>query len=88
MEPVLFFGMILGALITLAIQWYGRRKAAQAIAAPDLVARRGVELLDTENERRAAQIDRLQERLAVLERITTDPAERTAREIDALRRLA
>lgn len=88
MEPVLFFGMILGALITLAIQWYGRRKVAQAIAAPDMVARRGVELLDTENERRAAQIDRLQERLAVLERITTDPAERTAREIDALRRLA
>lgn len=88
MEPVLFFGMILGALITLAIQWYGRRKVAQAIAAPDMVARRGVELLDIENERRAAQIDRLQERLAVLERITTDPAERTAREIDALRRLA
>ena len=85
MNPDIVFAMILGALITLAIQWYARRKVKQAIAAPDLVARRGVELLDTENERRTRQIDRLQERIAVLERISTDPAERTARAIDALR---
>ena len=85
MNPDIVFAMILGALITLAIQWYTRRKVKQAIAAPDLVARRGVELLDTENERRTRQIDRLQERIAVLERISTDPAERTARAIDALR---
>ena len=32
-----------------------------------------------------AQISRLEERIAVLERIATDPAERTAREIDRLR---
>ena len=31
------------------------------------------------------QVGRLEERIAVLERIATDPAERTAREIDALR---
>ena len=31
------------------------------------------------------QIGRLEERIAVLERIATDPAGRTAREIDALR---
>ena len=31
------------------------------------------------------QISRLEERLAVLERIATDPAERTAREIEQLR---
>ena len=85
MNPDIVFAMILGALITLAIQWYARRKVKQAIAAPDLVARRGVELLDTENERRTRQIDQLQERIAVLERISTDPAERTARAIDALR---
>ena len=30
-------------------------------------------------------VDRLEERMAVLERIATDPAERTAREIEALR---
>jgi hypothetical protein len=48
-------------------------------------AKRTVELLTNENERQAGQISRLEERIAVLERIATDPAERTAREIDALR---
>ena len=46
---------------------------------------RKVELLASENARLTGQIGRLEERLAVLERIATDPAERTAREIDALR---
>jgi hypothetical protein len=48
-------------------------------------ANRTIELLTNENERQAGQISRLEERIAVLERIATDPAERTAREIDALR---
>ncbi|HEU4958771.1 MAG TPA: hypothetical protein VFT56_00040 [Sphingomonas sp.] len=48
-------------------------------------AQRKIELLSTENERLTGQIGRLEERLRVLERIATDPAERTAREIDALR---
>ena len=48
-------------------------------------ATRKIELLTNENERLTGQISRLEERLAVLERIATDPAERTAREIDALR---
>lgn len=43
------------------------------------------ELLKQENERLTGKVDRLEERLAVLERIATDPAERTAREIEALR---
>lgn len=46
---------------------------------------RKVELLTSENARLTSQIGRLEERIAVLERIATDPAERTAREIDALR---
>ena len=46
---------------------------------------RQVELLSTENEKLRGQIGRLEERLAVLERIATDPAERTAREIERLR---
>jgi hypothetical protein len=33
------------------------------------------------------EVAQLRQRLAVLERITVDPAERTAREIDALRRV-
>jgi hypothetical protein len=46
---------------------------------------RTVKLLSSENERLTGQVSRLEERIAVLERIATDPAERTAREIDALR---
>ncbi len=46
---------------------------------------RKLELLSNENEQLVGKIDRLQERLAVLERIATDPATRTAEEIEALR---
>ena len=48
-------------------------------------ATRQIELLSSENSRLTGQIGRLEERIAVLERIATDPAERTAREIDQLR---
>jgi len=48
-------------------------------------ADRKIELLSGENDRLHGQISRLEERIAVLERIATDPAERTAREIDNLR---
>lgn len=51
----------------------------------DLTVNRQTELLSAENARLTAQISRLEERIAVLERIATDPAERTAREIEALR---
>ena len=51
----------------------------------DADAERKIALLSSENERLTGQISRLEERIAVLERIATDPAERTAREIDALR---
>ena len=46
---------------------------------------RKIELLTSENERLMGQIGRLEERISVLERIATDPAERTAREIEQLR---
>ena len=58
-------------------------KGMTAKADPD--AQRKIELLSSENERLTGQISRLEERIAVLERIATDPAERTAREIDSLR---
>jgi len=44
-----------------------------------------IRLLASENEKLVGQVSRLEERIAVLERIVTDPAQRTAREIDALR---
>ena len=50
-----------------------------------LDADRKIALLTNENERLGGQVGRLEERIRVLERIATDPATRTAREIDALR---
>jgi hypothetical protein len=46
---------------------------------------RQVALLADENATLKAQLSRLEERMAVMERIATDPAERTAREIEQLR---
>ena len=51
----------------------------------DVDGERKVQLLSSQNERLTGQVSRLEERIAVLERIATDPAERTAREIEALR---
>jgi len=48
-------------------------------------SKRKVQLLTQENERLTGQVSRLEERIATLERIATDPAERTAREIEKLR---
>jgi hypothetical protein len=60
-------------------EWSGKTAKGD----PD--AERKIQLLSTENERLVGQVSRLEERIAVLERIATDPAERTAREIEALR---
>lgn len=61
------------------------RRLARAAPAGSLDAHRQVELLTRENGRLENQMGRLEERLAVLERIATDPAQRTAREIENLR---
>lgn len=63
-----------------------RKRGRQgAIAADTIDAERQIRLLSDENGKLAGKVGRLEERIAVLERIATDPAERTAREIDALR---
>ena len=61
-------------------EWSGKTYKSEA---PDEA--RQVELLTSENAGLKAQMARLEERLAVLERIATDPAERTSREIENLR---
>jgi hypothetical protein len=60
---------------------YGRRTGD----ADELHSARHIELLSSENASLKGQLGRLEERISVLERIATDPAERTAREIDQLR---
>lgn len=47
--------------------------------------RRQNELLAAENDRLKSQVLRVEERVAVLERIATDPATRITKEIEALR---
>ncbi len=63
-----------------------RRDACESDPAqPNVADARDNARLAHENERLRLTIDRLEDRLAVLERIATDPAERTAREIERLR---
>jgi hypothetical protein len=89
MDDGIFFTLIMGFLIgmgvTLMIQAYGRRKVRLATYGVTTDATRSVALLANENEHQGQMIVRLEERIAVLERINTDPAERTARAIEALR---
>lgn len=64
------------------------RRAARRggmFAGDELEDSRKVQLLTSENERLTGQVSRLEERIAVLERIATDPAERVSREIEQLR---
>lgn len=63
-------------------EWWGMTERREP-GNPD--ADRKVQLLENENEKLHGQVSRLEERIAVLERIATDPAERITREIDALR---
>lgn len=51
----------------------------------DAETARKIDLLAADNDRLAGQIGRLEARIAVLERIATDPADRTARAIEELR---
>ncbi len=51
----------------------------------DEEANRKITLLTSENDRLYDMVGRLEERISVLERIVTDPADRTARAIEALR---
>src|SRR3546814_7245249 len=61
------------------------RKRGRSYRGESPAAERKIELLSSENERLTGQIGRLDERLRVVERTATDPAERTAREIDSQR---
>jgi len=85
-EVAAIFIVLMTAMILVAWLLNGWIKGRRPAAAPDaLQASRQVELLSNENAGLKGQVSRLEERLSVLERIATDPAERTAREIEQLR---
>jgi hypothetical protein len=79
-EPAFIVGMMFGALLLWAAQhWLARRRERLAASRAAGADRLG------DDARRLREIDELHQRLAVLERIATDPAERTAAEIERLR---
>jgi hypothetical protein len=69
-------GMIALFLIQSAMRVYARREAR---------SRRDAATIGPQEDRMAAEVAALARRTATLETIVTDPAQRTAREIDALR---
>jgi hypothetical protein len=86
-ETVAVFLVVMTGMVLLAalLHSWMRTRGQVKIAAGGLEAGRQVELLSNENAGLKGQVGRLEERIAVLERIATDPAHRTAREIDQLR---
>jgi hypothetical protein len=64
-------------------EWGGKTGQADKIGGPD--ADRKIALLTSENETLGGKIGRLEERIAVLERIATDKGVRLADEIENLR---
>jgi len=90
---ILLFIVIMTALVATAVlilSWMrGRQRLAELRVgnAHKPETARELELLSRENAGLRGKVGRLEERLAVLERIATDPAERTAREIEQLRGL-
>jgi hypothetical protein len=76
-------GIVAGAWMFIAALNFMRDRQALRLQA-DGGDREKAELAE-ENSRLKATVERMEERLAVLERIATDPAERTAREIESLR---
>jgi hypothetical protein len=87
-----FFAIAAVMLTGVAITWIRVKHGYPMVDAPwgkgkaiDADGERKFHLLASENERLTGQISRLEERIAVLERIVTDPAQRVANQIDALR---
>lgn len=78
-EQAFTIGLILGVAGLLLIQAFTRRKVRQALSAANPAIHREATLRGEEDDRRMIEVDSLRQRLAVLERITIDPAVRTAR---------
>jgi truncated hemoglobin YjbI len=81
----IFLGMAIGAVCTMTIQWYGRRKVKAALKSEGIAPGRQTELLSNENEAMRGQMSRLEERLSVMERITTDSHMTLNQELERLR---
>lgn len=82
---IMLLGGVMGSAITLMIQYYGRRKVKAAMKTEGIAPTRQTELLSNENEAMRGQMSRLEERLSVMERITTDSHMSLNQELERLR---
>lgn len=73
------------AVVIKLIAYLQFRQVSGGPAAADPADSRENDRLARENEALRRTVERLEDRMAVLEAIATDPAERTAREIERLR---
>ena len=78
-------GILATAGVIIQILKYMQSRHVARDAAGSAAGARENERLARENEVLRRTVGRLEERMGVLERIATDPAERTAREIESLR---
>ena len=78
------FALSLGVAVGAGGLWILQRLLA-ALRRPERAAQPPAAAPDPDERNRLREIEELHQRLAVLERIATDPAERTARAIDELR---
>ena len=73
------------ACVTIAFLHFRHERAKLTKGISESEGSRENAQLARENEMLRRTVGRLEERLAVVERIATDPAERTARELESLR---
>ena len=76
--------ILASACVVIALLHFSHERAKLRHGKPDEGSRENAQLAN-ENERLKLTVEKLEDRIAVLERIATDPAERTAREIESLR---
>ena len=81
--------LVLTSLIStigwIANNWIRARHGYPIDDEDEAPSRKRMDAVCAENRELKGQIGRLEDRLKVLERIATDPSERTAREIESLR---
>ena len=77
--------MLSTACVIIAILHFRHEQAKLGRGGAEAAGTRENSRLADENEMLRLTVERLEDRIAVLERIATDPAERTAREIESLR---
>ena len=85
------FEFVVGLSLISTIGWLGnnwiraRHGFEPEAEEEDKPSKKKLDAISAENAELKQQLKQLQERMAVMERIATDPAERTAREIENLR---